>query len=32
MRLFSRALDAGEIHALYAQGKPQPDSLVQSRN
>jgi hypothetical protein len=30
--LFSRALDAGEIRALYSAGKPQPDSLAQNRN
>lgn len=26
--LFERALDPGEIHALYAGGKPQPDRLA----
>ena len=28
---FSRALDADEIRALYSDGKPQPDSSVQTR-
>jgi hypothetical protein len=30
--LFSRALKPAEIRALYSQGKPQPDSLVQNSN
>jgi hypothetical protein len=30
--LFSRALNAEEIRALYSSGKPQPDSLIQTRN
>jgi hypothetical protein len=30
--LFSRALEAGEIRALYSAGKPQSEPLVQSRN
>jgi hypothetical protein len=30
--LFSRVLSAEEIRALYAEGKPQPDSLIQTRN
>ena len=30
--LFSRALNADEIRALYSVGKPQPDPVVQSRN
>jgi hypothetical protein len=30
--LFSRALKAEEIRALYSSGKPQPDSLIQTRN
>jgi hypothetical protein len=30
--LFSRALNADEIRALYSAGKPQPDPLVQTRN
>jgi hypothetical protein len=30
--LFSRALNADEIHALYSAGKPQPDPLTQTRN
>jgi hypothetical protein len=29
--LFSRALDAHEVRALYAQGKPQPDSIAAQR-
>jgi hypothetical protein len=29
--LFSRALDADEIHGLFSAGKPQPDSLQQRR-
>ena len=29
--LFSRALNDGEIRALYSDGKPQPDSSVQTR-
>jgi len=29
--LFSRALKAGEMDALYSAGKPQPGPLVQSR-
>jgi hypothetical protein len=27
--LFSRALDAGEIRALYSSGRPQPDSVAE---
>jgi hypothetical protein len=30
--LFNRALKAEEIRALYSSGKPQPDSLIQTRN
>jgi len=30
--LFSRALNAGEIRALYSFGKPQPDPLIQTQN
>lgn len=30
--LFSRALNADEIRALYSAGKPQPDPLIQTRN
>ena len=30
--LFGRALSAEEIRALYSAGKPQPDSLIQTRN
>ncbi|HWN95697.1 MAG TPA: LamG domain-containing protein, partial [Methylomirabilota bacterium] len=30
--LFSRALSAEEIHALFSVGKPQPDPLIQTRN
>jgi hypothetical protein len=30
--LFSRALNADEIRALYSAGKPQPDPLTQTRN
>jgi hypothetical protein len=30
--LFSRALSADEIRALYSVGKPQPEPLVQNRN
>ena len=29
--LFNRALKAEEIRALYSSGKPQPDSLIQTR-
>ncbi len=29
--LFSRALEAGEVRALYSQGKPQPDSIAGQR-
>jgi len=30
--LFGRALTADEIRVLYSSGKPQPDSLIQTRN
>jgi hypothetical protein len=30
--LFSRALNAEEIRALHSSGKPQPDSVIQTRN
>jgi len=30
--LFSRALTAGEIRALYSEGKPQPDPLAQNQH
>lgn len=30
--LFSRALNADEIHRLYSNGKPQPEPVRQSRN
>jgi hypothetical protein len=29
--LFRRALDAGQVRALYSQGKPQPDSITAQR-
>jgi hypothetical protein len=30
--LFSRALNASEIQALYSSGKPQPDPFIETRN